>query len=517
MPAETPSGLRITLANRAIPPIGETIAYLPQSASLGKALYEWAALPQPLPDITHLELDVPEVLLNQRWELLHDGYQYSALRVPIALTLADAMRSAPPPLKHRPLRILMTDGRGAGGAQDDRVLERLRTYLNSRVTDGQPAVELTILHEAGALDIFLAMQGAQDNHAPFHIWHHVGECVLTSAGLQLPLFNGELSPHQIHRVFEVLQPFSDDGCRMVLIHTPSDDTPMLPILATLPVPCAVGLTMSSASMTLLRGLIARLLTCDVATAVHLARLDHYIEPPHDISWSALHLLCRTEPFHLVDQSWNRPAQFDSTNPIPRMLFLRANPLDAQQGMIPIDREIKAIRTQLERRPNSVYMIDRGALERHELSGYLLKIRPHLLHFSAHGSDRASLLLEDNDGNKTFVRTDQIAPLIVAIDSIRCVVLNACFSAALADRLEQSGMVVIGMSASVSDDAAKAFAFGFYQALALGESVACAFELGRLQIGMSGATDEVDIPQLRNSERAAQLTFFQREHFKGAFS
>jgi hypothetical protein len=297
-----------------------------------------------------------------------------------------------------------------------------------------------------------------------------------------------------------------------VLHTPDTGTPLLPLLGQIPVPCAIGLTMGEASDTLLRGLYMRLLTHDVTNAVFAARLDRYIEKYDDTSWSALQMLYRTHTFRLVDKSWNRPISLPSGE-IPRMLFLRANPVNAQQGMLPIDSEIKGIKRSLERRTGEFEWRDEGALEADELLDYLLQHRPHLLHFSGHGSNFGALLLETADSAKVYVRPGQIAPMIAFFDSVRCVVLNACYSAVLADLLADHGIVVIGMSDAVSDKAARSFARGFYTVLASGESVSHAYELAKYQIRMTVATDEAHIPQIRNPELASTLYFFKQENFK----
>src|SRR5262249_54446557 len=91
--------------------------------------------------------------------------------------------------------------------------------------------------------------------------------------------------------------------------------------------------------------------------------------------------------------------------------------------------------------------------------------------------------------------------------VRCVVLNACYSAAQAGALVEHVDVVIGMTSAIKDQAAIAFASAFYQALGYGESVQAAFELGKNRIeleGLSGA----DVPTIatRKGIDAASIRF-----------
>ena len=74
----------------------------------------------------------------------------------------------------------------------------------------------------------------------------------------------------------------------------------------------------------------------------------------------------------------------------------------------------------------------------ELQSLLLYHEPHIVHFSGHGSRTGALLLKDQTGSSHQVKPAALAELFASCkDSVRCVVLNACYSAKLADRLAQS--------------------------------------------------------------------------------
>jgi len=62
-----------------------------------------------------------------------------------------------------------------------------------------------------------------------------------------------------------------------------------------------------------------------------------------------------------------------------------------------------------------------------------------------------------------------------------VVLNACFSEVQATEVAEHADCVVGLIAEVRDSAAIEFARGFYGALAWGQSVQAAFELGVAQV------------------------------------
>jgi hypothetical protein len=118
----------------------------------------------------------------------------------------------------------------------------------------------------------------------------------------------------------------------------------------------------------------------------------------------------------------------------------------------------------------------------EMMGYLNEFRPTVIHFSGHGGGSG------DDGDGAWPRRDiefargtgiylqdkheaqhvtgpALAQMIAAAaPSARVVVLNACFSDALAASLCQAVDCVVSMNGAVNDDAARSFAVGFYRAL-----------------------------------------------------
>jgi hypothetical protein len=74
------------------------------------------------------------------------------------------------------------------------------------------------------------------------------------------------------------------------------------------------------------------------------------------------------------------------------------------------------------------------------------------------------------------------------------VLNACYTAPIAEMLLAHVDCVVGMSGAIHDGAARSFAIGFYGGLGEHESVAAAFKQGNAAIRLNGLLD-VDKPQL----------------------
>ena len=79
-------------------------------------------------------------------------------------------------------------------------------------------------------------------------------------------------------------------------------------------------------------------------------------------------------------------------------------------------------------------------------------------------------------------------------SLRCVILSACDSAASLSALGPGMPPLIAMRAAISSDAARAFAQGFYEAIAAGHDVRSAYAAGCDRMRLLGVGDD-DVPVL----------------------
>lgn len=143
----------------------------------------------------------------------------------------------------------------------------------------------------------------------------------------------------------------------------------------------------------------------------------------------------------------------------------------------------------------------------DLRTALLEHQPQVLHISAHGEADGSLLFEGRAGEPQPVTRKQFTKLLAAVEGLRLVVLNACHSQVIAEKLPELGGVAIGMSNAVKDHAAIEFAVAFYEALGFGRSVDAAFKLGLA--GLDDRDDEVPrlfppVDQDPERRRAASL-------------
>jgi hypothetical protein len=180
----------------------------------------------------------------------------------------------------------------------------------------------------------------------------------------------------------------------------------------------------------------------------------------------------------------------------KILFLAANPDDVT-FRLDLDREVEQIDAKIRNGlgRDSFELNTEWCVKPDVLLDVLQRHKPHILHFSGHGTNGRGIALEDDDGNTVLVTKDAFARLLKLLkDNLRIVVLNACHTGDQAKLLKETIDYTIGMNRSVGDLAARTFAASFYQALANGRTVQEAFESGVIQLELKGISGS-DIPEL----------------------
>lgn len=169
----------------------------------------------------------------------------------------------------------------------------------------------------------------------------------------------------------------------------------------------------------------------------------------------------------------------------RILFLAANPKTT--APLDLDTEFNQIESALGETRNTTRILlqHRWKLSRDQLLDLLLQYRPHIVHFSGHGTED-NLLLQDRDGNAwPLDRATARAAFKTTASTTHMVVLNACYSRDVAEDVSEVVDCVIGMSQPVYDNTAIRFASALYRGLGDGLSVREAFDRARAQIEVSG--------------------------------
>jgi DNA polymerase III delta prime subunit/ribosomal protein L40E len=161
----------------------------------------------------------------------------------------------------------------------------------------------------------------------------------------------------------------------------------------------------------------------------------------------------------------------------KILILASNP----RNDLKLNREIKDLKNVIKRSKNQSQFETEFELEVHseELHALLLQQEPRIVHFCGHGTGEQGLVLQNQAGREQVVSTEALSNLFELFDKqVEGVILNACYSEVQANAIVQHINYVIGMSDEISDDAAIAFATGFYRALGWGKSIEEAYKFGR---------------------------------------
>ncbi len=179
----------------------------------------------------------------------------------------------------------------------------------------------------------------------------------------------------------------------------------------------------------------------------------------------------------------------------KVIFLASNPVDTTA--LRLGEEVREIDEKIEvgSARDAFELVQQHALRPSDLQHVLLRHRPHIVHFSGHGSETDEIILEDEAGMRQLVSQQALTSLFQILkDNVRIVFLNACFSKPQAEAI--SGVIdyTVGNSRRVGDKAAIPFAAAFYRALAFGRSVEEAFALARLELDLLKIPGS-DIPEL----------------------
>ncbi|MBD0301792.1 MAG: CHAT domain-containing protein, partial [Tolypothrix sp. T3-bin4] len=180
----------------------------------------------------------------------------------------------------------------------------------------------------------------------------------------------------------------------------------------------------------------------------------------------------------------------------KILILSANPKDTDK--LRLDKEAREIEIALERAKNrdKFNIVSKWAVRIDDLRRTLLDYKPNIVHFCGHGAGIEGLALEDNYGRTQLVSSDALASIFELFrGTVKCVLLNACYSEVQAQAIHQHVDYVIGMNQPIGDVAAIEFATGFYDALGAGEGYDYAFRMGCASIRLKGS-QEYSTPVLK---------------------
>ncbi|BAZ20497.1 hypothetical protein NIES4073_13730 [Kalymmatonema gypsitolerans NIES-4073] len=165
------------------------------------------------------------------------------------------------------------------------------------------------------------------------------------------------------------------------------------------------------------------------------------------------------------------------------MILAANPTSTSR--LRLDEEVREIDEGLRRanKREQFKLEQKWAVRKRDFYRAILDYQPQIVHFSGHGAGEDGIVLEDETEQLVLVKADALASMfkLFATKGVECVLLNACYSEVQAKAISQHVSYVIGMNRTVGDKAAVAFSVAFYDALAAGEQMEFAYELGCSQM------------------------------------
>ena len=173
----------------------------------------------------------------------------------------------------------------------------------------------------------------------------------------------------------------------------------------------------------------------------------------------------------------------------KILFLGANPSNTSR--LKLDEEVQKIQINLK------LAKERENLEFHQvwavtvdsLMQAMLDNLPTIVHFSGHG-EQQGIILQDAIGAPQIITGDALATLFQLFkDTLKCVVLNSCYSENQAKIIKEYIPHVIGIKAGISDKAAISFSTGFYKAIGSGKDFLFAFRFGIAAIKLKNISEE----------------------------
>jgi CHAT domain-containing protein len=121
----------------------------------------------------------------------------------------------------------------------------------------------------------------------------------------------------------------------------------------------------------------------------------------------------------------------------------------------------------------------------DLQKLLMIHRPHIVHFSGHGHKKQKIILGGTGSRGKAIDGQGLAQVFALYKHyVRLVVLNACFTDALARSITEAIDYSVGTGKGIGDKAGVAFAGAFYRALGFGTSVREAFASAKAELGLT---------------------------------
>lgn len=169
----------------------------------------------------------------------------------------------------------------------------------------------------------------------------------------------------------------------------------------------------------------------------------------------------------------------------RILFLSANPWTTSR--ILVDEEAREVFEKLQEGTyrERFEFHKHAAIRTTDLQRFLMMYKPHIVHFSGHGSKSHKIILGSTPGRGKEVDRQGLVEIFALYQKhVRLAFLNACFTTSQARSLSEVIDYAVGAGKMIGDKGGVAFAGAFYRALGFGMSVKEAFESAQAEIALT---------------------------------
>lgn len=169
----------------------------------------------------------------------------------------------------------------------------------------------------------------------------------------------------------------------------------------------------------------------------------------------------------------------------RILLLSASPWT--NSRILVDEEAREVFERLHEGPyrERFELFNYPATRPGDLQRLLLMYRPHIVHFSGHGSKQHRIILAGINGRGKTVDLAGLTKVFALYNShLQLVLLNACFTRTQARSIAEVVNYSIGTSRAIGDKVCVTFAGAFYRALGFGWSIRSAFESAKAELALT---------------------------------
>lgn len=199
----------------------------------------------------------------------------------------------------------------------------------------------------------------------------------------------------------------------------------------------------------------------------------------------------------------------------RILFVSANPVDTAE--LQTSEEYKDIRETIRgsKHRSRIDLVPVPAANFGDFRQALQDYEPAIVHFSGHGTAAHAINFVGEDGKAHEIPPDVIAQLLREHrETVRVVVLNACYADGQARAIAKEVDCAVGMVGQIADPAAIEFSKAFYEGIGGGKSVRFAFNVAKVSLGaLSRRADHV--PRVEVREDTDLDTLFLLEDTTGA--